>query len=75
MFSIDRIKAAKQRINGEFKAFLTSDNSLYVLKRNEDMGSLLKHCSDNGLTLFDVEDNKEIEIKIKKTKTNGSADS
>lgn len=66
MFSIHRIKAAKERINEEFKAFLTSDNGLYILKRNDSMDELLKHCSDNGLTLLDVEENKEIEIKLKK---------
>lgn len=73
MFSIDRINAAKKRINGEFKAFLTSDNGIYIIKRTESMELLLKHCSDQNLVLLDVEENKEIELKIKKK--NGSAES
>ena len=74
MFSQQSIKTAKGRINGEFKAFLTSDSSLYIVKRDEDISGILKHCSDNKLVLFDVEENKEIQLKIK-SKKDGSAES
>lgn len=68
MFDSANINAAKKKINEEVKAFVTSDGSVYLKKRNESLESLLKHCSDKNLTLLDVEENQEIQIKLKKIK-------
>lgn len=65
---------AKKLIDGVYKTYITSDNSLYVVKRSDDISKIKKHCSENGLTLFDVEANKEVELKKKKVK-NGQAQS
>lgn len=74
MFDIELINTAKSKINEEVKAFLTSDSSVYIIKRDQNITHLLEHCSKNDLTLFDVEENKEISIKIKKAKQNGTTE-
>ncbi len=66
MFNADLIKAAKAKIDTIQKAYVTSDNSLYIIPRDADLITLLTHCANNSLTLLDVEENKEIELELKK---------
>jgi hypothetical protein len=56
-------KKAATLIDAAHKAYVTSDNSLFKVKRDTDIGPIIKHCTENGLTLFDVEEGKNVELK------------
>lgn len=55
-------------IGEDQKVYTTSDNSRYIVKKDQDITSLIKHCSDNNLKLFDGETEVSIIKKAKKTK-------
>lgn len=60
---------AKSLVTPENKAYVTSDNNIHVIARDADIEGLKKHCADTNITLFDVEENKDIELTASKKKT------
>ncbi len=57
------------------KVFKTSDNNIYNITDDTDISPIVKHCLDNNIKLFEVVDGeeKEVELKSKKKKENGTA--
>lgn len=66
MPSDNAIKAARKYITTENKVYMLSDGNTHIVDRSRDISEILNHARKNKLTVFDVEENKEVELKKSK---------
>jgi len=63
-----RGKAVRKNIGADEIRYTASDNSFFILKKGQDITALLKHCTDNNLTLTDDQGNELIKKEVKSKK-------
>jgi hypothetical protein len=63
-----RKNRAAAALDENSKAYRTSDNSRYIVKRDQDISELIQHCIEAGLILTDEQTGQEVELKVKKRK-------